>query len=264
MPMIQLKEMKRIAIPIFAVLGAIALAAPAFAWTNPTANPATGGGALFADQNAPANSIRIKSDGNVGIGITNPTFKLHVNGGAMFNTNTDTTPLTVSRLGTDNERVTFGVTDSALNIYYKNDETTNSIVFRLHNTDTESGGGVGANDNNVMVIQGGTADNGRVGIGVPSPSFKLSVAGKIQSTSGGFRFPDGTEQVTAFAGGSQTISAANVSSGAFGANTGGGNYSFPANVGWSTSSFTLRPISATSMGVYDSAGAQVLVFDEGV
>jgi len=256
--------MKRIAIPIFAAFGAIALAAPAFAWTNPTANPATGGGALFADQNAPANSIRIKSDGNVGIGGTNPTFKLHVNGGAMFNTNTDTTPVTISRLGTDTERVTMGVTDGVFNIHYKNDEATNQIVFRLQNTDTESGGGAAANDNNVVVIQGGTADNGRVGIGVPSPSFKLSVAGKIQSTSGGFRFPDGTEQVTAFAGGRQTISAANVSSGTFGANTGGGNYLFPANVGWSTSSFTLRPISATSMGVYDSAGAQVLVFDEGV
>lgn len=36
---------------------------------------------------------------------------------------------------------------------------------------------------------------GNVGIGV-SPSQKLSVAGTVESTSGGFKFPDGTIQTT--------------------------------------------------------------------
>ena len=44
-------------------------------------------------------------------------------------------------------------------------------------------------------------NDGNVGIGTTSPSQKLSVAGTIESTSGGFKFPDGTTQTTANAGG---------------------------------------------------------------
>ncbi|MFL6285814.1 MAG: hypothetical protein ACJ74Q_21960 [Pyrinomonadaceae bacterium] len=40
-------------------------------------------------------------------------------------------------------------------------------------------------------------DAGRVGIGTPTPGFKLDVSGQIRSSSGGFVFPDGTTQTTA-------------------------------------------------------------------
>ncbi len=43
---------------------------------------------------------------------------------------------------------------------------------------------------------------GKIGVGTPSPAEKLSVAGVIQSTTGGFKFPDGTTQTTAATGGS--------------------------------------------------------------
>lgn len=69
-----------------------------------------------------------------------------------------------------------------------------------------------------------------VGIGTSTPSYPLSVAGTIFSSTGGFRFPDGTTQTTAFSGSGSTVTAPNVSAGAFGANTGGGNYSFPASL----------------------------------
>ena len=44
-------------------------------------------------------------------------------------------------------------------------------------------------------------DLGNVGIGTANPGQKLTVAGVVQSTSGGFKFPDGSVQNVAAAGG---------------------------------------------------------------
>jgi hypothetical protein len=65
------------------------------------------------------------------------------------------------------------------------------------------------------------------------PYGNLAVTGEIKSLSAGFRFPDGTIQTTAATGGG--VSAAGVSAGNFGANSAGGNYSFPAKLGVGTS-----------------------------
>ncbi len=45
------------------------------------------------------------------------------------------------------------------------------------------------------------SNSGNVGIGTVSPGYKLEVAGTIFSSTGGYRFPDGTTQITAAAGG---------------------------------------------------------------
>lgn len=50
---------------------------------------------------------------------------------------------------------------------------------------------------------------GKVGIGTSSPGDPLAVAGVISSTTGGFKFPDGTTQTTASSGGSVGIGTAN-------------------------------------------------------
>ena len=47
---------------------------------------------------------------------------------------------------------------------------------------------------------GTTVSTGKIGIGVASPQQKLSVAGVIESTTGGVKFPDGTVQTTASGG----------------------------------------------------------------
>lgn len=43
--------------------------------------------------------------------------------------------------------------------------------------------------------------SGKVGINTTSPGSPLTVAGVVESTSGGFKFPDGTTQTTAATGG---------------------------------------------------------------
>jgi hypothetical protein len=47
--------------------------------------------------------------------------------------------------------------------------------------------------------------SGLIGIGTDSPTSKLSVAGTIESTSGGFKFPDGSVQTTSAAGALFTV-----------------------------------------------------------
>lgn len=49
--------------------------------------------------------------------------------------------------------------------------------------------------------------NNRLGIGTSAPSEKLEVAGVVYSTSGGFKFPDGSTQLTAVSGSGMAIGA---------------------------------------------------------
>jgi len=58
-------------------------------------------------------------------------------------------------------------------------------------------GGLGAFNIDAPFLVGGRLagkETGEVGMGIPNPTQKLSVAGTIESTTGGFKFPDGTVQ----------------------------------------------------------------------
>jgi hypothetical protein len=80
--------------------------------------------------------------------------------------------------------------------------------------------------------------NKRLGIGTTIPQTSLHVIGNITADT--------------FLG---TINAANVSSGQFGANTGGGNYSFPGNVGIGTTG------PGAKLHIYDPSYASTVIFE---
>jgi len=70
-------------------------------------------------------------------------------------------------------------------------------------------------------FDGNTYVDGSLGIGTETPAYPLSVAGVIQSSSGGFRFPDGTTQTTAATSGGGDITAVNAGTGLTGGGTTG-------------------------------------------
>ncbi len=171
------------------------------AFTNPTQNPVGGTGSIFIEASTPANTFYLKSNGNVGIGNTNPTQKFTVFG---------TTTIGGTPAGVANG--VFGITNGASTLAMDPNEISATAELYIE-TGTVMGFRPGGLATNSMYIN----SLGNVGIGTDAPTVKLEVNGTIKATA--FEGPL-----------SGTISAANVSSGSFGANTGGGNYTFPANL----------------------------------
>jgi len=81
------------------------------------------------------------------------------------------------------------------------DQDLNVIVTAPGASDKHTYFGPSANTNLTLGVGGAEkvriTNAGNVGIGTSAPGQKLSVAGVIQSTSGGVMFPDGTTQATA-------------------------------------------------------------------
>ncbi len=155
------------------------------------------------------NSLIYDDGTNVGIGTSNPTLELDVSGSIHASSNIkadskfygnawDTGVYNFLNLTEVNP-----ILSSLSNI---------NIILDANNNNTDSYLGI-LKDNpdpafasEIMRIE----DNGNVGIGTTSPAQKLSVAGIIESTSGGIKFPDGTTQGTAATGGLWSSSGSNI------------------------------------------------------
>lgn len=109
--------------------------------------------------------MRIDASGNVGIGTTSPSVKVDVAGGTEA--------------------------------IYSRSTVGGSYTF-LGNTGTY--GRIGAYSAAAGWQDLILAEGGNVGIGTTAPGQKLTVAGTIESTRGGVKFPDGTVQTTASSG----------------------------------------------------------------
>jgi len=170
--------------------------------------------------------------GNVGIGTTSPQDKLHLNEGELRITTTSDGNRSISFYDADEEwgelrsRSTSGAAGGLVLGAKRSDDASPLQLASFIGTDAgpdamfrftafkytteaaeiEDLGGIGPlltkpifaienYDVNNPLLQ--VEANGNVGIGTTSPTEKLTVAGTIESTSGGIRFPDGTLQTTA-------------------------------------------------------------------
>jgi len=117
-----------------------------------------------------ANRLSITNGGNVGIGTSGPLFKFHVKTANDQNL--------VVRPAAD-----FSGSLTGIGLQSINDPNTLYQPLDLEGSQ--------------VTLNVGSAGN--VGIGTAIPAQKLSVAGTVESTSGGFKFPDGSVQTTAAA-----------------------------------------------------------------
>lgn len=177
--------------------------------TIPVSNGGTGASTLSNyyllrgnGTNAVTSSIIFDNGSAIGIGTSSPTEQLHTTGivksdiGLLFGADSNYwynsgTNVATLRIGTGG------------NTSFLSFKASSGIPI----IDGPGGAlGLGISGSELVRIQ-----NGKVGIGILNPDEELSVAGTVQSTTGGFKFPDGSVQ----------ISSADPSSGNNGASTSG-------------------------------------------
>ena len=136
--------------------------------------------------------LRVTPAGNFGIGTTSPDYRLHVYAGAD-----------AAIAGENPGEHTRGELGSAYGGVF-GESTTGTGVWGQATAETGTNYGVrgecASPAGYAGYFDGRGYFSGNVGIGTTSPGSPLTVAGTIESTSGGFKFPDGTTQTTAASG----------------------------------------------------------------
>lgn len=118
---------------------------------------------LWSGPTALSNSVITQSAGNIGVGTTSPSARLEIRSPSA---GTNSLLRFIDSVGNSNWNFEYVDVDGSLRL------TPNSALYPFLIT------------------------TGNVGIGVTNPASKLTVAGVIESTSGGIKFPDGTVQTT--------------------------------------------------------------------
>ena len=140
----------------------------------------------------PSGYALVTGSGNVGIGTATPGAKLHIRNNAN---GVGAMPAIMDNLLIED------TTDAGLVLSTSGINGTSRIVFADH-AGSLNGMIFYENSSNAMMFNTSVLERmritgaGNVGIGMATPGQKLSVAGTIESASGGFKFPDGTTQTT--------------------------------------------------------------------
>ena len=136
----------------------------------------------FAQWQNNGSHIYSTNSGNVGIGISNPSAKLQVEGGE---TQLNRSWLHIYNRQEDNMDAHLRFHIGGMQWYSMGIDHSDGGKFKINKGSDIDGG--------AFVL----TKDGLVGIGTANPTARLSVGGVIQSTAGGIKFPDGSIQTTA-------------------------------------------------------------------